>query len=198
MSEEIQTLQKKWDERYRQHQKEKEAPRAAQVLEDFQHLLPNHGEALDLACGRGGNARFLASEGLSVQAWDLSPVAIDELNQFAIESNLSIKAEVRDVIATPPAPNSCDVIVVSYFLERDLAPILIKALRPGGLVFYQTFIRDKTSETGPSNPHFLLDENELLELFRPLVVRAYREEGSIGNIHEGLRNEALLVAQVVK
>ena len=96
-----------------------------------------------------------------------------------------------------PEANSFDVIVVSYFLERDLFPALLFALNPGGLLFYETFIRDKPEGTGPSNPEYLLEQNELLKRCDELVIRAYREEGQVGNIAKGVRNVAMLVGQKV-
>ena len=185
------TLAAKWDERYR----EAEPPGAVRVLMENSHLLPASGEALDLACGLGGNALLLAQAGLRTWAWDISPLAIERLNAAASAAGLPLSAEVRDVLAAPPSALSFDVIIVSRFLERDLCPALMAALRPGGLLFYQTFTRDKAVPGGPVNPDFLLAENELLRLFDGLRLRVYREEGSIGNVQHGFRNEALLVAQ---
>lgn len=186
-------LQQKWDQRYRQAARNK--PQAARVLHDYQYLLPGEGDALELACGRGGNALLLAERGLQVTAWDLSPVAIAGLQEMAATQGVAIDASVRDVVAQPPLAAAFDVIVVSYFLERTLAPLICAALRPGGLLFYQTFVRDKVTGDGPNNAEFLLAENELLAMFSTLRLREYREEGSIGDPQQGLRNEALLVAQ---
>ena len=182
-------LAAKWDARYRGSA----TAVATEVLVENRHLLPAVGEALDLACGLGGNALLLARHGLRTTAWDLSPVAIERLAAEA--EGLPLRAEVRDVLAAPPAAGSFDVIVVSRFLERDLCPLLMAALRPGGLLFYQTFTRDKAVPGGPSSPDFLLAENELLRLFEGLRLRVYREEGCMGDVTCGLRNEALLVAQ---
>lgn len=188
-------LQKKWDARYRDSGST--PAYAAAVLRDNGHLLPPRGEALDLACGLGGNAMLLARAGLRVTAWDLSPVAIAALGQHAAQEGLDITAEVRDVVAEPPPAAAFDVIVVSYFLQRELAPVLYAALRPGGVLFYQTFVRDKVAAVGPSNPDFLLAENELRDLFAELCLRVYREEGRLGDPQRGLRNEALLVAEKI-
>ena len=188
----VKQVRKKWNQRYAQAQGE---PQAAQVLHENRHLLPASGDALDLACGLGGNALLLAQAGLRVQAWDIASVAIEAVQSRAAEKDLPLLASLRDVSAQPPAPASFDVIVVSYFLSRELAPALCAALRPGGLLFYQTFVRDKVSEQGPSNPDFLLAENELLRLFAPLRLRVYREEGVLGDTMRGLRNEALFVGQ---
>ncbi len=187
------TLREKWDSR---HGVAEKRPSLARVLEENLHLLPTSGVALDLACGLGGNALALAEQGLDVTAWDLSPVAIQRLQGFASEAGLSnLKAEVRDVEDQPPTPASFDVIVVSYYLERNLIPTLIEALKPGGLIFYQTFTAIAVGEEGPSNPAFRLADNELLELFRPLKLRVYREENRLGDLQRGVRDIAMLVAE---
>ena len=170
-------------------------PRAATVLIQNQHLLPAAGVALDLACGRGGNALLLAAHGLQTSAWDISGVALAALHKTAIDAGFQITTDCRDVSANPPAPASLDVVVVSHFLDRTLAPHLIAALRPVGLLFYQTFVRAVVDATGPSNPHYRLDPNELLELFRPLHILVYREEGTVGDVKQGWRNEAMLIGQ---
>jgi SAM-dependent methyltransferase len=183
-----------WDARYRE--RGATPPAAAQVLRDFSHLLPQTGTALDLAAGLGGNALLLAGRGLATSAWDLSPVAVQRLAATAVENALSIDCEVRDVLAEPPPARHFDIIVVSRFLERSLCPRLADALRPGGLLFYQTFTRERCDRsTGPANPMFLLERGELLRLFPTLQPVAYREEGLLGQLTQGLRNEAYLVAQ---
>jgi 2-polyprenyl-3-methyl-5-hydroxy-6-metoxy-1,4-benzoquinol methylase len=182
----------KWDARYR----DAAAPGSpARVLADNLHLLPTAGTALDLACGLGANALLLAERGLTVSAWDISPVAITRLQALADERGVEVQAEARDVLRQPPAPGSFDVIVVSHFLERALAPALMAALRPGGLLFYQTFTREGAGSRGPSNPAFRLGPNELLQLFTGLRLVLYREEGDIGDPAAGARGEALLIGQ---
>jgi tellurite methyltransferase len=72
---------------------------------------------------------------------------------------------------------------------------LINALRPGGLLFYQTFTRTKVSEVGPSNPAYRMQDNQLLDMFIKLQILAYREEGVVGDTTQGFRDEAMLVGQ---
>ena len=185
-------LREHWDARYREADAAAASP--AEVLLQNRHLLPGSGEALEIACGLGANARWLARHGLRTEAWDLSAQAIDKLAALAGQEGLPLVARVRDVLLEPPAPEAFDVIVVTRFLERDLFPSLIAALRPGGLVFYQTFTREAVSERGPGNPDFRLKTNELLRAFAPLRVLAYREEGRVGDTSAGWRDEAMLVA----
>lgn len=180
-----------WDERYRAAEPDWPLPSA--VLRDYAHLLPPRGTALDLACGRGGNALFLARLGLSVDAWDLSAVAIEQVGEFAREQRLDVSATVRDVVAEPPSSVNYDVITVSYFLERALAPVLMAALRPGGLLFYQTFGPERVAGRGPRNPAYRLEQGELLRMFAALTPCLYREEGGFGNLEQGLRGEVMFI-----
>ncbi len=184
-----------WDARYlRGEPPRPEGPVA--VLRENAHLLPREGRVLELACGLGANSLFLAERGLAVTAWDFSEVAIERLRERAHERRLPVTAEVRDVVAAPPPPECAEVIVVSRFLERSLAPHLIAALSPGGLLFYQTFVREAVSATrGPRNPAHRLGPNELLRLFGPLHLLFYREEGMVGDVEKGFRDEAMLVGQ---
>lgn len=183
----------KWNRRYLDAQVGDSHP--AQVLSDYAHLLPAHGTALDLACGLGANALLLAARGLDTLAWDIAAVAVDKLNAHARRHDLPLRAEVRDLPQHPPPQHHFDVIVVSRYLERSLCPAIQAALKPGGLLYYQTYTRSQVHPGGPSNPAFRLARNELLHLFTELDVIAYREEDTVGDTARGLRDEAYLVAQ---
>ncbi len=186
------SLREKWDARYSGSDR---LPPPARVLEENLHLLPSTGLALDLACGLGANALLLADRGLAVVAWDLSPVAIQRLRGTADRRGTRVDPRVRDVLADPPGPATFDLILVSHFLDRGLAAAIGAALRPGGVLFYQTFTREAVSDSGPSNPEYRLGANELLGLFPTLLVRYYREEGRLGDLASGTRDIAMLVAQ---
>lgn len=190
----IEDVQKKWDDRY--HNQNAVRPAAAEVLAQNVHLLPEKGDALDLACGLGGNALLLAESGLNTSAWDISPVALKQIDTMCLESGYSIDTRSCDVVALPPSADSFDVIVVSRYLERSFFPALIDALRPGGVLFYQTFTREKSASAGgPSNSAFLLKENELLRLLSGMKVLSFRDEGGQGNQALGLRNESWIVVK---
>jgi 2-polyprenyl-3-methyl-5-hydroxy-6-metoxy-1,4-benzoquinol methylase len=186
------SIKAKWNERYRAATGER---RASQVLKENLHLLPDSGRALDLACGLGANAILLAQQGLKVDAWDIADAAIVALQALALKRHLSIQAEVRDVEAHPPEPKTFDVIVVSYFLNRDIIPALIQALKPGGLICYQTFTRQRVSDRGPQRAEFRLADQELLSLFSELQVLFYREEGRLGDVQKGFRDEAMFIGR---
>lgn len=180
------------ERRYRERAVADAVPAA--VLRDNAHLLPGKGVALDVACGLGGNAIVLAAGGLETFAWDSSPTAIDKLAAWARAHGAPIHPEVRDVVASPPEPGRFDVIVVSRFLERELAPALMAALRPGGLLFYQTFTCSHVGDCGPRSEQYRLGDNELLALFAPLRLLVYRDEDRVGDLGRGFRDEAQLVA----
>lgn len=185
--------QQYWDSRFSQAAA---IPRVVSVLTDNEHLLPVQGAALDLACGLGGNALWLAERGLTVQAWDCSAVALGKLDAVATKQNLTITTHHADLDETPLPRAVFDLIVVSGFLSRALCPAIVEALRPGGLLAYQTYTRFKPVEglPGPNNPDYLLAPGELLQLFNQLSPCVYREERGYGDLELGLRNQAYLLA----
>ena len=166
-----QDLRDKWDARYRDAAVNED--HAASVVLTHAALLPTTGLALDLACGLGANALYLARAGLQVEAFDLSPIAVEKLNAYAQSHGLAVVAAVRDVCAEPLAAEQYDVIVVSHFLDRTLCATIAAALRPGGLLFYQTF---GPHGPGPANPDFRLRSGELPRLFAGMEVVVYRED----------------------
>ncbi|EIJ42771.1 Tellurite resistance protein TehB [Beggiatoa alba B18LD] len=167
------------------------------LLQHNAHLLPSTGIALELASGLGANALFLAQHGLITHAWDHSEVALQKLAERAQEQQCPIHTSVRDVVLNPPPAESFDVIVVAHFLTRSIAKALMDALKPQGLLFYQTFTRTCVSETGPKCDEYRLADNELLQLFQALKLVFYREEARIGNLQQGFRDKAQLIAQRV-
>ena len=187
-------VQAKWDKIHSRHTSEKRIEPAF-VLTEYAHLLPEQGDALDIACGRGGNALFLADLGFKTYAWDLSPIAIDKLTTVARDLGLDLTAEAKDVQVMDFPRQRFDIIAVSRFLDRTLNDSIVDALKPGGLLFYQTFLMAKDPNIGPSNPDFLLAENELLSMFSGLKLLVYYEDLRAGNESRGFRNEAYLVGQ---
>jgi len=184
-------MKDKWNARYREADHSR--PIAAAVISENLHLLPESGSALDLACGLGGNALLLAERGLDVQAWDISDVAIQNLSKRATEDGLSVKAQVCDIESETLPADTFDVITVSYYLDRNLFSALMAALRPGGLIFYQTFSQMAVTQRGPANPVYRLAKQELLQAFSSLDVILFREESTLGDTQSGYRDEAMFI-----
>jgi SAM-dependent methyltransferase len=151
--------------------------RPASWLVQHADLLPRVGRALDVACGRGRHALWLAERGLTTLALDRDADSVRELNDEAKERRLPLRAEARDLERgdDPFRGATFDVIVVVHYLHRPLFPSLVAALAPGGLLIYETFTRAQAARGKPTSPDFLLKPGELLELVRPLEVLASRE-----------------------
>ena len=188
-------IKNKWDKYYDSNIKGPPSP--SEVLYFNQHLLPVKGNALDLACGYGSNAICLAINGLKVSAWDISKIALEKLSLRSKEFDFIINCEIRDVLQQLPEPDTFDIIVVSKFLDRKLIKHIRHAIKPNGLIFYQTFIKDRIIKSGPENPNYQLNENELLDFFEDWKLIFYREEGMIGNLSRGFRNQAMIISQKV-
>ena len=101
-----------------------------------QHLLPASGNALDLACGSGRHAIWLAGHGFRTVAVDRDAAAIDALNQEAARRGLPVRTQVVDLENGQSflEPASFDLIVVVHYLHRPLFPSLVSALRTGGVL----------------------------------------------------------------
>jgi SAM-dependent methyltransferase len=151
--------------------------RPASWLSTHEPLLPRRGAALDVACGRGRHALWLGARGLQTTALDRDPVAVAALNEEAARRGLPVHARVEDLegpaVALPH--DAYDVIVVVHYLHRPLFPALLRALRPGGLLVYETFTRAQALRGRPTNPDFLLEPGELRRLVSSLEVLAERE-----------------------
>jgi len=141
------------------------------------HLLPQTGAALDVACGSGRHALWLAERGLRTTAVDRDPDRITALNAEALRRDLPLTAEVIDLESDvfQFTPHAYDVIVVVHYLHRPLFPSLIAALRPAGVLVYETFTRAQAARGRPTNAAFLLESGELPTRVQPLEVLASRE-----------------------
>jgi SAM-dependent methyltransferase len=146
-------------------------------LTDHRSLLPARGDALDVACGRGRNALWLAAQGFVVRAVDRDRAAVEALESEAERMQLPIEGVVVDLESGDPrlGVSAFDLVVVTNYLHRPLFPSLLAALRPGGTLVYETFTREQARRGKPTNPAFLLEPDELRQLVAPLVILAARE-----------------------
>jgi SAM-dependent methyltransferase len=135
------------------------------------------GDALDVACGRGRHALWLAQQGWRVTALDRDAKALGELESEARRRGLAILARVADLESAPATlPEvAFDVIVVVHYLHRPLFPRLLAALRPGAVLVYETFTIAQAARGKPTNPDFLLRPGELRQLVGSLELLEARE-----------------------
>jgi SAM-dependent methyltransferase len=141
-------------------------------------FFPSAGVALDLACGLGRHALWLASRKWQVSGVDLSDVAIGKLRQAALELNVNLDLLVGDGAEYKFEPTRFDLIVLFYHLDRSLFPQIISALKPGGLLICKMSLQwdsDEGLTAVKANP---LGRNELPLLVPELHV-LYQEERPI-------------------
>lgn len=144
----------------------------------YAQLITNGGQVLDLACGNGRHARWLAANNWQVHAVDRDVQSLTELQQLP---NISTTVADLENDVWPYSGCRFHGIVVSRYLHRPLLPRLIESLHSGGVLIYETFMDGNERFGRPKNPDFLLRSNELLEVFFPqLTVIAYQQ----GEFHE--------------
>lgn len=126
-----------WENRYRSGERPSEdllAAPTALVVETAKQLKP--GKALDLACGTGRNAIWLAKHGWSVTAVDGAPTAIEILRRRASEAGLRIESVVSDLekggYSIPPS--NFDLVTICYYLQHDLFEPAKQGVKPGGIL----------------------------------------------------------------
>lgn len=140
----------------------------------FAHLIKPQGSVLDVAAGAGRNARWLTEQGFKVEAVDRDAVA---LNTIIGLDNISTETADLENAPWPYANQKFDAIVVCRYLHRPLLPILATSLAAHGILIYETFMRGHEAYGRPQNPDFLLNSNELLQVFMPSLTVIAFEQG---------------------
>jgi len=139
----------------------------------FAPLIRAGGRVLDLACGGGRHARYLAGLGLRVEAVDRDA---DALTRLAGVDGVTARVADLEQGLWPYAADQFDAIVVINYLHRPLFPHLVAALAEGAVLIYETFAVGNERYGRPANPDFLLQPGELLEVARGhLRVIAYED-----------------------
>ena len=147
-----------------------------EFLREHIDILPR-GRVLDIAMGEGRNAAFLAKNGFEVDGCDISETAIKKALELADENRVKIHAFVADLESYKLPQNTYDVIMCFYYLQRDLISQMKGALKPGGMIIYETYTIENWERKfeGPKNKDYLLKPNELLNFFRDFKIVYCRE-----------------------
>jgi len=157
-----------WEQHYARTGNIEAAP--APLLAEVADLTPP-GRALDLACGAGRNALYLAGCGWDVVAVDSSAAAMRIVRERAAAAELRIDARIVDLESGEFAiePESYDLICDFFYLQRDLFPRIREGVRPGGLVAAEIHLRDE-------QPHrYVLEPGELRREFEGWKILYYSE-----------------------
>ena len=169
----------RWNRRYAERGLRPFPDAPAAWLVENRHLMAGGPgrRALDVACGDGRNAAYLARLGFEVDAVDISDVAIDALHAAAAARRLPVRAIRLDLERDPLPGGPYDVIVQINYLQRSLVARLAEALRPGGLVLVETVTRAHVEDLGNRfDPRFLLEPGELRQAFAHLELVRYQED----------------------
>ena len=155
------------------------------------------GRALDLACGSGRNALYLAELGFEVDAMDIAEPALKLVQDAARERGLAVNTILADLDEHTIPAGTYDLITTSFYLNRNLIPTMRDALKPGGFVLHEQHYATDYDVSGPTDPLFRLGSNELLRLFLDFRVRFFSEGVEWESERDGGRLIALqqLVAQ---
>lgn len=150
--------------------------------------------ALDVACGAGRNALHLAERGWRVLAVDLSRAGLRRLAERAGRRNLPVQPVRADLARFWVEPESCDLVVNTHFLLRSSFPLLRAALKPGGLLLFETFSVLEIEELGGDvRRTYALERGELRAAFQDFEALLW-EEG-IFERPEGERGLARLIGR---
>ena len=166
----------KWDDKYISgtYQPRKEVSALIKAVASEEN--GEHKRCLDIACGNGRNAVFLAKKGYDVDAVDVSKVALEMARKRADENNVEVNWILSDLNIFQFVENEYDLIVVDFYLcGNDMIENIKKSLKIGGTIVYEHHLQTENEVyRGPSENRDRLGSNELLEFFDDMTVLYYR------------------------
>lgn len=139
-------------------------------------LIRKGGRVLDLACGSGRHAIWLAGQGYQVDAIDRDAQAVAAMQAMP---NMSVSITDIETGDWPETDQRYDGIVVSRYLFRPLLKTLAEMLNPDGVLIYETFMQGNERYGRPSNPDYLLQPDELNLVYAPLLKIYAFEQGKV-------------------
>ena len=167
-------------------------PSPFSLLEQRIDRLPR-GRALDVACGTGRNALFLARHGYQVEAVDVAAEALRQGEEHARAEGLDVDWTEADLDDYTPPEGRYAVVVNCFYLNRKLLPLLTSALVEGGYIFVEQHLRTPLPVSG--SREWRLEPNELLHMLGGLRVLHYQE--GIARDEDAGRDRDIAVVRMV-
>lgn len=161
------------------------------VFAAHREAFPTSGQAIDVACGQGAGAIWLARRGLQVQGFDVSAVAIEQARAFAERSGVGERCrfDVVDLDSGLPGGPPADVIYCARFRDRRLDGPMLGRLAPGGLLALSAL-----SKVGGTAGRFRAAPGELRRAFAGLEVIADGEGQGLAWLLARRRGDEVLAA----
>ena len=158
------------------------------------HLQP--GRALAVADGEGRNGVWLAEQGLAVDAFDFSSVALDKARALAHDRGVQVHWVCSDWQHFDWQPGAWDNVVAIFIQfatpaeSEQLFARMHKSLKPGGTLVIQGYGHEQLryNTGGPGKREHLYDEALLLQAFagyEVLDLRTYEADLAEGCGHHG-------------
>jgi len=166
----------RWDEKYQAKTIPAKITPDDWLIEQASDLKP--GRALELACGLGHNAIWLAQHGWHVDAVDISAVGLAHAETLSQSCGATVHWIASDLDEFMPAADTYDLVLVFRYLDRRRLPSMIQqAVRPHGRLIYETFTKSHIDrpDSHMKNPAFALNPGELPQLFPQFKVMTYAE-----------------------
>jgi SAM-dependent methyltransferase len=138
----------------------------------FASLIVPGARVLDVACGRGRHAKYLAGRGCEVTAVDRDAQALAAI--AGVSGVACFHADLESG-SWPFRADSFDAVIVTNYLHRPLFRPISLSLRAGGVLLYETFMAGNERFGKPSNPDYLLRPHELLGAFKELRIIAFEQ-----------------------
>lgn len=155
-----------WDHRYTNDERWRDLRSPRPLVTTHLNLLPRKGLVLDAACGTTPTGLHLAQRGWRVIALDVSNAALRLAQSRVRKEALPVSFALMDLTNPWLPAERFDVILNFYYLSRPLLSTYRGALKPGGMLFFETFLRDEHfSHETDGNPHHYLEPSELKAAF---------------------------------
>lgn len=163
----------KWNERYRDGAYA-ERTRPSAFLSSWIDQIPS-GRALDVACGAGRNALYLAAQGFEVDAVDISGEALERARETAQRLGLGVNWLKHDLDEPLALDSSYQLILIFRYVNLPLVRRLIANLAPGGYLVCEQHLVTEADVIGPTNPVYRVKPGDLLEVAQQLRIHHVEE-----------------------